>query len=185
MSQQNLRQRSQSTLQTPSGEVSYFRLAALEEAGLTTLASLPFSIRVLAENALRNLDGYLVTEEDIEAVASWKPGSQSARVVPVHAGPRADAGPHRRTRRRGPGCDAVGDGPRGRRLSQGQPDRARGPGHRPLRASRLLRRPKRLPDERREGVRAQSGALHLSPLGAERLRQLHSGATRHRHSPTR
>ena len=82
MSQQSLRQRSQSTLQTPSGEVSYFRLAALEEAGLTTLASLPFSIRVLAENALRNLDGYLVTEEDIEAVASWKPGSQSAREFP-------------------------------------------------------------------------------------------------------
>ena len=82
MNQQNLRQRSQSTLQTPSGDVSYFRLAALEEAGLTTLASLPFSIRVLAENALRNLDGYLVTEEDIAAVAGWQPNSQSAREFP-------------------------------------------------------------------------------------------------------
>ena len=82
MNQQNLRQRSQSTLQTPRGEVSYFRLAALEEAGLTTLASLPYSIRVLAENALRNLDGYLVTEEDIAAVAGWKPDSQSSREFP-------------------------------------------------------------------------------------------------------
>ncbi|MDE3267664.1 MAG: aconitate hydratase AcnA [Chloroflexota bacterium] len=82
MSQQNLRQRSLSTLQTPQGEVSYFRLAALEEAGLTTLANLPFSIRVLAENALRNLDGYLVNEEDIAAVAGWQPGSQSAREFP-------------------------------------------------------------------------------------------------------
>ena len=82
MNQQNLRQRSQSTLQTPGGEVSYFRLAVLEEAGLTTLSSLPFSIRVLAENALRNLDGYLVTEEDIMAVAGWKPGSQSTREFP-------------------------------------------------------------------------------------------------------
>ena len=82
MSQQSLRQRSQSTLQTPRGEVSYFRLAALEEAGLTTLANLPFSIRVLAENALRNLDGYLVSEEDIAAVAGWQPGSQSAREFP-------------------------------------------------------------------------------------------------------
>ena len=82
MNQQNLRQRSQSTLQTPLGEVSYFRLAALEEAGLTTLASLPFSIRVLAENALRNLDGYLVTEEDVAAVAGWQPGSQSSREFP-------------------------------------------------------------------------------------------------------
>ena len=82
MSQQNLRQRSLSTLQTGRGEVSYFRLAALEEAGLTTLASLPFSIRVLAENALRNLDGYLVSEEDIAAVAGWQPGSQSAREFP-------------------------------------------------------------------------------------------------------
>ena len=82
MNQQNLRQRSHSTLQTPRGEVSYFRLAVLEEAGLTTLASLPYSIRVLAENALRNLDGYLVTEEDIAAVAGWKPGSQSSREFP-------------------------------------------------------------------------------------------------------
>ena len=82
MNQQNLRQRSQSTLQTPRGEVSYFRLAALEEAGLTTLANLPYSIRVLAENALRNLDGYLVTEEDIAAVAGWKPDSQSSREFP-------------------------------------------------------------------------------------------------------
>ena len=82
MSQQSLRQRSLSTLQTASGEVSYFRLAALEEAGLTTLSSLPFSIRVLAENALRNLDGYLVTEEDIAAVAGWTPSSQSTREFP-------------------------------------------------------------------------------------------------------
>ena len=82
MSQQSLRQRSQSTLQTASGEVSYFRLAALEEAGLTTLSSLPFSIRVLAENALRNLDGYLVTEDDIAAVAGWTPTSQSNREFP-------------------------------------------------------------------------------------------------------
>ena len=36
----------------------------------------------MLENALRNLDGYLVTEEDVMAVASWDPKSQSSREFP-------------------------------------------------------------------------------------------------------
>ena len=57
MSQQNLQQRSRSTLQTSQGDLVYYRLTALEEDGLVNLSRLPFSIRVLMENALRNLDG--------------------------------------------------------------------------------------------------------------------------------
>ncbi len=77
MSQQSLQQRSRSTLQTSQGELGYYRLATLEEEGLINLSRLPFSIRVLLENALRNLDGYLVTEEDVMAVAKWDPKSPS------------------------------------------------------------------------------------------------------------
>ena len=82
MSQQNLQQRSRSTLQTSQGEMVYYRLATLEEEGFTNLSRLPFSIRVLLENALRNLDGYLVTEEDVMAVATWDPKSPSVREFP-------------------------------------------------------------------------------------------------------
>jgi aconitate hydratase len=37
---------------------------------------------VLLENALRNLDGYLVTEDDVMAVANWDPKSPSPREFP-------------------------------------------------------------------------------------------------------
>ncbi len=55
----------------------YFRLPKLEQAGLVSLDRLPFSIRVLLENALRNEDGRLVTREDIESVLQY-----DARKVP-------------------------------------------------------------------------------------------------------
>jgi aconitate hydratase len=82
MTQQNLQQKSRSALQTSQGEVGYYRLTALEEERLTNLSRLPFSIRVLLENALRNLDGYLVTKEDVMTVANWDPKSPSPREFP-------------------------------------------------------------------------------------------------------
>ena len=70
------------SLQTAAGPLTYYRLGALEEAGLVRLAALPFSIRVLLENALRNVDGRLVTEEDVLAAARWDPRSPSRREFP-------------------------------------------------------------------------------------------------------
>ncbi len=51
----------------------YTRLSALEEQGLTKLAKLPFSIRVLLESVLRNCDGFEVTETDVKNLAAWSP----------------------------------------------------------------------------------------------------------------
>ncbi len=59
------------TLQTTSGPVGIYRLAALEEAGLTRIDELPFSIRVLLESVLRNCDGFAVREEDVRNLAGW------------------------------------------------------------------------------------------------------------------
>ena len=59
-------------LQTRAGAVSMVRLAKLEEEGLVRrLDRLPFSIRVLLESVLRNLDGELVTWEDVQRLATW------------------------------------------------------------------------------------------------------------------
>ncbi|MFT6396376.1 MAG: aconitate hydratase [Bradymonadia bacterium] len=56
----------------------YYRLSALEEAGVVeNLEKLPFSIRVLLEAALRNHDGYLVSDDDVKTLASWKPKMQA------------------------------------------------------------------------------------------------------------
>jgi aconitate hydratase len=63
-------------LSTPSGEVSFHSLPALEAAGLGAVSRLPFSIKVLLEAVLRNCDGYLIQEEDVAALARW--GDQGA-----------------------------------------------------------------------------------------------------------
>jgi aconitate hydratase len=61
-----------SSFDTGSGPATLYRLAALEKAGLAqNLARLPFSIRVLLEAVLRNVDGELVTDDDVKRLAGW------------------------------------------------------------------------------------------------------------------
>jgi aconitate hydratase len=45
----------------------------LEEEGLVSLDSLPYSIRVLLENTLRNAGKGFVGEDDVKTVAAWSP----------------------------------------------------------------------------------------------------------------
>ena len=48
----------------------YYALDSLDASGLDT-SSLPYSIRVLLEGALRNCDGFLITEDDVRNIAGW------------------------------------------------------------------------------------------------------------------
>ena len=64
-----------STLTTAHGEtVTWYRLPALEEQGLATLGKLPYTVRILLENALRNAGGEFVSRRDVENLAGWRPG---------------------------------------------------------------------------------------------------------------
>src|SRR5919107_4903830 len=56
-----------------------FRLDALDSVG--DVGGLPFSLKVLLENLLRNEDGSAVTAEDIEAFARWDPASAEDREI--------------------------------------------------------------------------------------------------------
>ncbi|MEM1944558.1 MAG: aconitate hydratase AcnA [Nitrososphaerota archaeon] len=56
-------------------ELTYYSLDALEEAGLCRVSDLPYSIRVLVENILRNEDGFVAGDEDVERIARWRPGA--------------------------------------------------------------------------------------------------------------
>jgi len=77
---------SKSTLETRQGTVAYFELAALERAGLGKLDRLPYSIRVLLESALRNVDGHIVTEEDVRTLAGWSPDGAHKVEIPFLPG---------------------------------------------------------------------------------------------------
>ena len=49
----------------------YFSLKAAEKHGLAGISRLPFSMKIVLENLLRNEDGRTVKKADIEAVAAW------------------------------------------------------------------------------------------------------------------
>jgi aconitate hydratase len=70
------------TLETRSGPVTLYRLARLEEQGLGVISRLPYSIRVLLEAALRQLDGFTITEQDVVNLARW-PGEQEIPYKPA------------------------------------------------------------------------------------------------------
>jgi len=73
-------------LSTARGPVSYFALQALERQGLGPIARLPFSIRVLLEAALRNVDGFVVTEADVRSIAGWTPKPAADVEIPFLPG---------------------------------------------------------------------------------------------------
>jgi aconitate hydratase len=58
-------------------EYTYFSLAAASENGAGDLTKLPYSLKVLAENLLRNEDGVAITADDIRALGTW---TRSGRV---------------------------------------------------------------------------------------------------------
>ena len=86
MTTQSHHNAARSVLQTSAGDLVYYRLGHLEEAGLVDLARLPFSIRILLENMLRNVNGETVFEEDVLTVAAWDPVSPPAKEFPFMPG---------------------------------------------------------------------------------------------------
>ncbi|MGA8397102.1 MAG: aconitate hydratase AcnA [Pseudolabrys sp.] len=69
------------TLQVGSKTYAYFSLPTAERNGLKGIARLPFSMKVLLENLLRNEDGRTVTKDDIKAVAEWLKTKTSDREI--------------------------------------------------------------------------------------------------------
>ena len=83
---QDLHNAARSTLQSVAGPLTYYRLDAIEKAGLVQLDKLPFSIRILLENMLRKVDGYLVHEDDVATVAAWNPKGPPKKEIPFMPG---------------------------------------------------------------------------------------------------
>ena len=69
------------TLQVGSKSYAYFSLPIAERNGLKGISRLPFSMKVLLENLLRNEDGRTVTKDDIKAVAEWLKTKTSDREI--------------------------------------------------------------------------------------------------------
>ncbi len=71
-----------STLDTPEGPVGYFSLSKLADSGFNGIDRLPFSIKVLLENLIRNEDGIIIKKSDIENMAGWDSNAPVYHEVP-------------------------------------------------------------------------------------------------------
>ena len=61
------------TLHVGEGRYSYFRLDAV--GGRLDLARAPVTLKILLENLLRHAGGGIVSGEDVETLAAWRPGA--------------------------------------------------------------------------------------------------------------
>jgi len=71
---------SYSQLKSGSRTYEMYRLSALEKKDVK-LSRLPYSLRILLENLLRQEDGKSVTAEDIEFLAKWDPQAEPSREI--------------------------------------------------------------------------------------------------------
>src|SRR5258708_31438434 len=62
---------SRATLSVGSARYTIYRLDALRSVTGSTIDRLPFSLKILLENLLRNADDAFVKRADIEAMARW------------------------------------------------------------------------------------------------------------------
>src|SRR5438094_5581597 len=68
-------------LKVGSKTYAYYSMPDAEKNGLKGISRLPFSLKVLLENLLRNEDGRTVNREDIQSVAQWLKTKTSEREI--------------------------------------------------------------------------------------------------------
>lgn len=69
----------QKKLSTPSGTYTYYSLREVLKNG-NNIERLPFSIRILVENILRNLNGKSINENHLESILNWGSGDENVEI---------------------------------------------------------------------------------------------------------
>jgi len=64
------------------GKAVLYSLEKLQKDGIGPVDSLPFSIRILLEQVLRNVDDFQVCAEDVTALANWNASEKSTKEIP-------------------------------------------------------------------------------------------------------
>jgi len=73
----------QAYIDTPKGKALMYDITRIDELGLGKLERLPYSIRILLENMIRNYDNYIVRDEEVKAVADWEHHA-GKKDIPLH-----------------------------------------------------------------------------------------------------
>lgn len=73
---------SRKSFEVEGKQYNYYSLDALEQAGVGNVSKLPYSIKVLLEAVLRQVDGRVITKEHVENLAKWGTSEQKDIDVP-------------------------------------------------------------------------------------------------------
>ena len=73
-------------IDTPLGTLKVFDINSLSDSGVGHVHRLPYSIRVLLEAVLRNVDGFAITTEHVEALASYNAKNVGEQEIPFKPG---------------------------------------------------------------------------------------------------
>jgi aconitate hydratase len=68
------------TIHSDGKEIAFWSLTRFAARGFD-VARLPWSLRILLENLLRNEDGVAVTKDDVEALAAWDPAAEPSHEI--------------------------------------------------------------------------------------------------------
>ena len=172
------------TLTVGAKTYEIYSLKAAEKNGLAGVSRLPFSLKIVLENLLRNEDGRTRQEGRHRGGRGVDRQSRQGRARNrLPPGARADAGLHRRAGGGRSRRDARRDGRARRRSGQDQSAGSGRPRHRPFGRRRLFRHRQVARPERGARIRAEPGALSVPEMGPAGLLQLSRRAARHRHLP--
>ena len=64
------------------GTATIYNIQKLKELELGDINRLPYSLRILLENMVRNLDGKIITKDHVIALANWVPNSKNKAEIP-------------------------------------------------------------------------------------------------------
>lgn len=70
------------TLESGGKQYRYYDLQSMASQGLGDISTLPFSIKVLLEAAVRQFDGRAITEEHVKQLAGWAGGIDKNKEIP-------------------------------------------------------------------------------------------------------
>jgi len=77
---------SRRTLTTDHGEYTYYALEALQQEGVGHVERLPYCVKVLLEAMLRNVDGFIITNDDVAGLAAWNAKQPTKTELPFKPG---------------------------------------------------------------------------------------------------
>ena len=68
------------TLEIQGKRISYFNINKMRSSRLGDISRLPYSIKIMLESLLRNLDGEIISEADIVSLSKWQPNPGNINV---------------------------------------------------------------------------------------------------------